>query len=187
MRFVMAAVAITTMACASSHPGTRVSALGSCPATAPPATAGCAHRLILRPLSTNISQYYPPVLRSAGVEGWAELDFTVDSAGAVDRATIALRTSSNRAFDEGAKAAVRAWRFDRSLVEHKAPIVMHVRVEFLLKDCRSATSIVAEFQPLMTQESPPLPAWEPFALVPRFRMTACVLQLVPRDQVTPTD
>lgn len=181
MRFVIAAAAIATMACAAGHPETRVSALGPCPATAPPATAGCAHRLILRPLSVDVTRYFPPVLRAAGVEGWAELTFTVDSLGNAEGASIALRGSSNRAFDGASKAVVRAWQFDRSLVQHKAPIVVRARVEFLLKDCPLVTAADPRYPRPLFPVTSPLPAWEPFAGEPRFRMTACVVHLVPRD------
>lgn len=59
----------------------------------------------------NPTQYYPPVLRSAGVEGRVSLRFVVGTDGKVEANTIQVLSSTNKAFENGAIEIIKKSRF----------------------------------------------------------------------------
>jgi TonB family protein len=72
---------------------------------------------------------YPPLLRLAGIEGRAVLEFVVDPQGRVEAGTIKLIQASHPGFATAARAAAPAMRFSPARVNGRAVRVL-VRVPF---------------------------------------------------------
>ena len=78
----------------------------------------------------NVTPVYPPIARSAHVEGVVIIEATIDETGNVVRTGV-LR--SIPLLDDAAIAAVRQWKFSPTLLNGIAvPIVMTVTVNFTL-------------------------------------------------------
>jgi TonB family protein len=54
---------------------------------------------------------YPPVLAQAGISGWVELSYVVDTLGQVEPASVDVLSSTHPAFAAASRAAVLASRF----------------------------------------------------------------------------
>lgn len=59
-------------------------------------------------LISQVTPRYPPALEAAGIEGGVTLQFVVDTLGSVDHGSIVVINSSNPAFADAAKEAVRS-------------------------------------------------------------------------------
>lgn len=69
---------------------------------------------------------YPPVLESAGITGRVVLDFIVDTAGRVNRSSIKVISSTNKAFEEPAMEALLTALFSPGKVQGN-PVQVLVR------------------------------------------------------------
>ena len=69
-------------------------------------------------LATPAPQYPPQVLRS-GLEGWVEVEFTVDQGGATGDIRVAGSEPAG-VFDAAATAAVAGWRYLPRVVNGRA-------------------------------------------------------------------
>lgn len=74
-----------------------------------PAVSGAGAESTLTPIIKVMPQY-PEAARAQGVEGRVELNFTVNSAGAVESPTISA-SSPTGVFDQAALAAISRWRY----------------------------------------------------------------------------
>jgi protein TonB len=83
------------------------------PVAALPADAGVQSRA-LEPIATP-EPVYPPEAFRAGIEGWAEVDFTVNERG-VTRDVVVVASEPRGVFDDAAIAAVAAWRYRPRIV-----------------------------------------------------------------------
>jgi protein TonB len=83
------------------------------PAVEPPADAGVQSRA-LEPIATP-EPVYPPEAFRAGIEGWAEVDFTVNERG-VTRDIVVVASAPRGVFDDAAIAAVAAWKYRPRIV-----------------------------------------------------------------------
>ena len=61
--------------------------------------------------STNVVPFYPHIMRSVGIDGEAKVTFSVLPNGSVDRESVVISGSSNRAFHQPILDAVHSWRF----------------------------------------------------------------------------
>jgi protein TonB len=78
-----------------------------------PADAGVQSRA-LEPIATP-EPAYPPEAFRAGIEGWAEVDFTVNERG-VTRDIVVVASEPRGVFDDAAIAAVAAWKYRPRIV-----------------------------------------------------------------------
>jgi TonB family protein len=70
---------------------------------------------------TNKPAEYPEIMRSVGIEGRVEVEFDVTSSGTVERASVVIRSSTNRSFERNSIWAIEKWRF--ATVDGGAPPV----------------------------------------------------------------
>ena len=78
-----------------------------------PADTGVQSRA-LEPIATP-GPVYPPEAFRAGIEGWAEVDFTVNERG-VTRDIVVVASAPRGVFDDAAIAAVAAWKYRPRIV-----------------------------------------------------------------------
>lgn len=123
--------------------------------------------------TTNVMPRYPEVMRAVGITGYVDLTFGVDSTGHVDPRSVRVDSSTNRAFEPRAVAAVKGWQFESSAAPGRptAPIPMRFRLVYaLVHGCRG---------------EPDFYAWGPRGARHELIVLACEARLVPRDQIRP--
>jgi protein TonB len=79
-----------------------------------PEPAMLAEAVDLRPVlfdSTCLKPRYPDILRQAGIEGYVQLEFIVDTNGAVDTESIRVLSSTHQLFEPRARAAIASCRY----------------------------------------------------------------------------
>ncbi|MES2306304.1 MAG: TonB family protein [Gemmatimonadota bacterium] len=133
--------------------------------------SGCGTTSAMAWNDSNPLPLYPPVLRSAGVEGEVALNFVVNVAGAVDSASIKVLSSTNTAFVRPAVHAVSKWRLAPLRVGQRTrPVTMAIRVQF-----QQGETCVGPRTSKLT--------WPETSRMSIIRITDCAAPLVPRDQV----
>ncbi len=76
-----------------------------------------------------VAPTYPRTAAARGLEGWVEVEFTVDERGDVRDAIV--RDSSESAFESAAIAAVKRWRFEPTIEGERAvPVRAFARFNF---------------------------------------------------------
>lgn len=115
---------------------------------------------------------FPPVLRSAGVEGEVSVRFAVSEGGTVDSSSIAVLTSTNKAFVPGTVQALSKWKFGtRSGRNEPGANELSIKVRFSqVKSCVGSDYSVRA-------------AWGEVSSTSTLVLSACQFPLVPRDQV----
>jgi len=116
MRLLFQFLAVMAVAgCARHEPSTSV-AMPPTPSVAMRPTCGsagserpCSFMVALAWDSVPPVPRFPPALFSAGMRGEVRVRFGVDSSGRVDSATIAVQSSTNRAWIEPVTKAVARW------------------------------------------------------------------------------
>jgi len=84
-------------------------------------------------LLKQVNPRYPTAAQRAGIEGWVEVDFTVDADGRVRDAKVA-RAQPRHVFDHSALDAVNRWRFRPAMRNGKAvAAVVRRRILFKLR------------------------------------------------------
>lgn len=86
-----------------------------------------------RPL-VRIQPRYPIQAARDGIEGWVELEFTIDSSGTVKDVKV-TDSEPKRVFDTEAKRALRKWKYKPQMVDGRATELpsMQVVLEFKLE------------------------------------------------------
>lgn len=84
----------------------------------------------LEPL-IEVAPSYPPEAQRRGLEGYVDVQFTVDPYGSVQNVSVQSAEPAN-VFDEAAVAAVRRWRYPAD--ESREPQTVSTRVRFELDD-----------------------------------------------------
>ncbi len=80
------------------------------------------------------SPRYPELLRQAGIEGTVWLEFVVDATGAVERETIRVTRSTNRAFEGPARAMIAGSRFrPGSIRGRNVRVLVETPVQFVIR------------------------------------------------------
>lgn len=108
MRALMPLLAVMSVTgCARHRPTTSVAMRPSCGTTG--SERPCSFMVALAWESAPPVPRFPPALLSAGMSGEVKVRFGVDSSGRVDSATIAVQSSTNRAWIEPVTKAVARW------------------------------------------------------------------------------
>jgi TonB family protein len=84
------------------------------------------------PRGHNPAPVYPEVLRAARVEGVVTAQFVVDSAGRVDRRSIAFVGEGNVLFERAVRRALEQARFTPAML-HGRPVRMMMRQDFVFR------------------------------------------------------
>ena len=71
-----------------------------------------AQATVPKPLRGNGAPPYPDSLRAAGIEGHADITFTVDARGIPDTSTLRVLESSHDLFARSIRTTMSRWRFD---------------------------------------------------------------------------
>ena len=71
-----------------------------------------------RPI-VRIDPEYPPDAARDGLEGWVELNFSIDESGAV-RNVVVVNSEPKRVFDRAAKRALQRWKYQAKREEGRA-------------------------------------------------------------------
>lgn len=182
MRALFPFLAVMAVAgCARHEPSTSV-AMPPTPSVAMRPTCGsagserpCSFMVALAWDSVPPVPPYPRALLAAGMKGEVTLHFGVDSSGRVDPATIAVQSSTMRAWVEPVTEAVARWiiavpRSDAARTAWRQEVT--VRFEGNAPDC-----------PIGLPLRPPVATWR-VTPDPVLTITGCS-QLVRRDQVRP--
>lgn len=118
---------------------------------------------------------FPPALFSAGMRGEVRVRFGVDSSGRVDSATIAVQSSTNRAWNEPVTKAVARWSVAvPDTRATRAPWQQEVTVRFQADapDC-----------PVNVRQKPPIASWS-VAPDPVLTIAGCPVR-ISRDRLRP--
>lgn len=84
---------------------------------------------------------YPPSLRTAGVRGYADLEFVVGSDGRVEAASVVIRGATHAAFGESARDAIVGARFRPAMLRGRAVRqLVRQRIRFDLATATAPTS-----------------------------------------------
>lgn len=70
---------------------------------------------------------YPIEASREGIEGWVQLEFTIDSSGTVKDVKV-TDSEPKRVFDSEAKRALRKWKYKPQMVEGKATELPNMQV-----------------------------------------------------------
>ena len=74
---------------------------------------------------------YPPAAADEGIEGWAQVKFTVSEEGTVPVSSISMVDAEPlQVFDESAKAAIAQFRFQPRVVNGQPVAVPNVQYVF---------------------------------------------------------
>lgn len=98
----------------------------------------CGVRLGLAWDTTNAIPVYPSIMRAVGIMGMVVVHFEVTDSGTVDPGSIAVVSSTNRAFEVPVSEAIRQWKLPSAAPERpagKIPIDFTVRFA-LATNCR---------------------------------------------------
>ncbi|MDO1527656.1 energy transducer TonB [Fulvimonas sp. R45] len=100
------------------------------PESAAPASAGATRDAVL---TRQVNPRYPTSAQRAGIEGWVEVDFTVDVEGDVRDAKVA-EAQPRHVFDRSALEAVNRWKFEPAMRDGK-PVASQLRrrIQFKLR------------------------------------------------------
>lgn len=69
-------------------------------------------------LLSTLQDFYPPLLRAAGIEGTVQVEFVVATTGRVDPGTVRIRSSPNPALSDATRAALERFRFSPGRIFH---------------------------------------------------------------------
>jgi TonB family protein len=106
------------------------------PAAAPPAVEDLEDSSKLEPLIAG-TPAYPPAARNRRVEGYVDVEFTVNAAGNVESPRV-VAAQPTGIFDAAALAAVARWRYPA--VPERAPLTLTERVDFKLASSAPAAA-----------------------------------------------
>jgi TonB family protein len=137
----------------------------------------CGAPVILIGDFTNKPPEYPQIMRSVGIDGRVEVEFVVTPGGTVDRASVVVRSSTNRSFERNTIRAVEKWQFaTRDGSGPPMPTRYAVRVDYRLNPRRATTGGRAD---------PGGPGWAMIDSHPVLTVTSAQNVLIPRDQIRP--
>jgi hypothetical protein len=129
--------------------------------------AACAPRAALAWDTSNAAPVYPPAMHTVGIDGLADVTFSVLPNGKLDEGTIRFAIVTNRAFEHAMRVAMQGWRF-RVADTVTSSISMRLITHFIRADrCTTAEQVRTS-----------LTHWEG---VKRLVVLACPARIIPRD------